>query len=68
MLQTIKNDQIFFALCRPGATGLSPSGHRDSIWNFHVWNDVWMARRDLPQGYGGWQAIDATPQERSHGV
>ncbi|XP_029844835.3 hemocyte protein-glutamine gamma-glutamyltransferase [Ixodes scapularis] len=40
---------------------------RDSIWNFHVWNEVWMARRDLPPGYGGWQAIDATPQETSDG-
>ncbi|XP_061720968.1 hemocyte protein-glutamine gamma-glutamyltransferase-like [Cydia pomonella] len=39
----------------------------DSIWNFHVWNDVWMARPDLPSGYGGWQAIDATPQEKSEG-
>ncbi|XP_063366650.1 hemocyte protein-glutamine gamma-glutamyltransferase-like [Cydia amplana] len=39
----------------------------DSIWNFHVWNDVWMARPDLPSGYGGWQAIDATPQEESEG-
>ncbi|XP_063970507.1 protein-glutamine gamma-glutamyltransferase K-like [Lytechinus pictus] len=39
----------------------------DSIWNFHVWNDVWMARPDLPDGYGGWQALDATPQETSHG-
>ncbi|KMQ92873.1 hemocyte protein-glutamine gamma-glutamyltransferase [Lasius niger] len=37
----------------------------DSIWNYHVWNDVWMARPDLPKGYGGWQAIDATPQEQS---
>lgn len=37
----------------------------DSIWNYHVWNDVWMARPDLPKGYGGWQAIDATPQEMS---
>uniref|UniRef100_A0A2P2HW15 protein-glutamine gamma-glutamyltransferase n=1 Tax=Hirondellea gigas TaxID=1518452 RepID=A0A2P2HW15_9CRUS len=37
----------------------------DSIWNFHVWNDVWMARPDLPKGYGGWQAIDSTPQEES---
>lgn len=35
--------------------------------NFHVWNDVWMARPDLPKGYGGWQAIDATPQEASEG-
>ncbi|XP_060805522.1 hemocyte protein-glutamine gamma-glutamyltransferase [Amyelois transitella] len=40
----------------------------DSIWNYHVWNDVWMARPDLPAGYGGWQAIDATPQETSSGV
>ncbi|XP_017761962.1 PREDICTED: hemocyte protein-glutamine gamma-glutamyltransferase-like, partial [Eufriesea mexicana] len=40
----------------------------DSIWNYHVWNDVWMARPDLPAGYGGWQAIDSTPQEPSEGV
>ncbi|CAH1779163.1 unnamed protein product [Owenia fusiformis] len=40
----------------------------DSVWNFHVWNDVWMARPDLPTGFGGWQAIDATPQETSDGV
>ena len=40
----------------------------DSIWNFHVWNDVWMSRPDLPRGYGGWQAIDATPQEASDGT
>ena len=26
-----------------------------------------MARPDLPSGYGGWQAIDATPQETSDG-
>ncbi|NWI91788.1 TGM4 glutamyltransferase, partial [Pitta sordida] len=37
----------------------------DSIWNFHVWNDVWMKRTDLPNGFDGWQAIDSTPQERS---
>lgn len=42
-----------------------PDGGTDSIWNYHVWNDVWMARPDLPSGYGGWQAIDATPQEES---
>ncbi|NWY04546.1 TGM4 glutamyltransferase, partial [Nothoprocta ornata] len=40
----------------------------DSIWNFHVWNDVWMKRPDLPAGFDGWQAIDATPQEQSQGV
>lgn len=39
----------------------------DSCWNFHVWNDVWMARPDLPSGYGGWQIIDSTPQELSGG-
>ncbi|XP_071591975.1 protein-glutamine gamma-glutamyltransferase 4 [Heliangelus exortis] len=39
----------------------------DSIWNFHVWNDVWMKRIDLPAGFDGWQAIDATPQEQSQG-
>ena len=39
----------------------------DSVWNFHVWNDVWMARPDLPKGYDGWQTIDATPQESSDG-
>ncbi|KAL4657409.1 protein-glutamine gamma-glutamyltransferase 4 [Arapaima gigas] len=41
---------------------------RDSIWNFHVWNDVWMKRPDLPQGYDGWQALDSTPQEESQGI
>ncbi|XP_022103039.1 LOW QUALITY PROTEIN: protein-glutamine gamma-glutamyltransferase K-like [Acanthaster planci] len=35
------------------------------IWNFHVWNEAWMSRPDLPPGYGGWQAVDATPQETS---
>ncbi|XP_056133119.1 protein-glutamine gamma-glutamyltransferase K-like [Lampris incognitus] len=40
----------------------------DSIWNFHVWNDCWMARLDLPLGMGGWQAVDATPQETSQGI
>ena len=40
----------------------------DSIWNFHVWNEVWMERPDLaPEEYHGWQAIDATPQEESDG-
>ncbi|XP_069102902.1 LOW QUALITY PROTEIN: hemocyte protein-glutamine gamma-glutamyltransferase-like [Argopecten irradians] len=41
----------------------------DSVWNFHVWNDVWMARPDLKdQEYGGWQALDSTPQETSDGL
>lgn len=37
----------------------------DSIWNFHVWNEVWMTRPDLGDAYAGWQAVDATPQELS---
>ncbi|XP_063306716.1 protein-glutamine gamma-glutamyltransferase 4 isoform X1 [Pelobates fuscus] len=40
----------------------------DSVWNFHVWNEVWMKRPDLPSGYDGWQALDSTPQEPSQGV
>ncbi|XP_039442709.1 annulin-like isoform X2 [Culex pipiens pallens] len=44
----------------------------DSIWNYHVWNEVWMQRPDLGIGsdgdYGGWQAIDSTPQEMSDGM
>lgn len=40
----------------------------DSIWNFHVWNEVWMKRFDLGKAYNGWQAIDATPQELSDDV
>jgi hypothetical protein len=34
--------------------------------NFHVWNDIWTKRDDLPGNkYDGWQAVDATPQEES---
>ncbi|XP_078360108.1 coagulation factor XIII A chain-like isoform X2 [Oculina patagonica] len=40
----------------------------DSIWNFHVWNESWFKRPDLPDGHDGWQAHDATPQETSYGV
>ncbi|NWI53095.1 TGM4 glutamyltransferase, partial [Calyptomena viridis] len=40
----------------------------DSVWNFHVWNDVWMKRTDIPDGFSGWQAIDSTPQEQSQGI
>lgn len=42
----------------------------DSVWNFHVWNEVWMKRPDLSKGgeYDGWQVIDGTPQEMSGGI
>ncbi|XP_053665322.1 annulin-like [Anopheles marshallii] len=42
---------------------------RDSVWNFHVWNEVWLKRRDLGTNvYDGWQVIDGTPQEFSDGA
>ncbi|XP_026543258.1 protein-glutamine gamma-glutamyltransferase 5-like [Notechis scutatus] len=47
---------------------LLPRESKDSIWNFHVWNECWMVRRDLPPGYDGWQVLDATPQESSNGL
>ncbi|GFN82586.1 protein-glutamine gamma-glutamyltransferase 4, partial [Plakobranchus ocellatus] len=48
-------------------------GHKndDSVWNFHVWNEVWIRRPDLDKltgqkgKYDGWHAVDATPQELS---
>lgn len=42
----------------------------DSIWNYHVWNEVWMERADLSGvgNYNGWQVVDSTPQEMSDGV
>ncbi|XP_071351172.1 transglutaminase 5, like [Trachinotus anak] len=41
---------------------------KDSIWNFHVWVECWMNRKDLGSGMDGWQVLDPTPQERSGGV
>lgn len=35
--------------------------------SYHTWNECWMSRPDLPHGYGGWQAVDATPQEKTDG-
>ncbi|KAF3703885.1 Coagulation factor XIII A chain [Channa argus] len=40
---------------------------KDSIWNFHCWNEAYMVRADLPPDLGGWQVVDATPQENSDG-
>ena len=36
--------------------------------NFHVWNESWFKRPDLPEGHDGWQAFDATPQVDSEGA
>ncbi|XP_073687168.1 coagulation factor XIII A chain isoform X2 [Garra rufa] len=41
---------------------------RDSVWNYHCWNEVYMKRLDLPDKYSGWQVIDCTPQENSDGL
>ncbi|XP_077357690.1 coagulation factor XIII A chain [Festucalex cinctus] len=41
---------------------------RDSIWNYHCWNECYMSRPDLPPVFGGWQVVDATPQETSDGL
>uniref|UniRef100_A0A4W5KEK9 Transglutaminase-like domain-containing protein n=1 Tax=Hucho hucho TaxID=62062 RepID=A0A4W5KEK9_9TELE len=42
---------------------------RDSIWNYHCWNEAYLSRLDLPadQDLGGWQVVDSTPQETSDG-
>uniref|UniRef100_A0A8C7HTT5 Coagulation factor XIII A chain n=1 Tax=Oncorhynchus kisutch TaxID=8019 RepID=A0A8C7HTT5_ONCKI len=42
---------------------------RDSIWNYHCWNEAYLSRFDLPayQNLGGWQVVDSTPQETSDG-
>ncbi|KAG5198273.1 hypothetical protein MJG53_012894 [Ovis ammon polii x Ovis aries] len=45
-----------------------PTQKRDKIWNFHVWNECWMIRKDLPPGYNGWQVLDPTPQQTSSGL
>jgi len=44
----------------------------DSVWNFHVWVEVWFKRHDigstaepLNTRAENWQAIDSTPQEVS---
>ncbi|XP_022617143.1 protein-glutamine gamma-glutamyltransferase 5-like [Seriola dumerili] len=49
-------------------TGQKLSHNKDSIWNFHVWVECWMNRKDLGFGKDGWQVLDPTPQERSGGV
>ncbi|KAJ8010229.1 hypothetical protein DPEC_G00072840 [Dallia pectoralis] len=40
---------------------------KDSVWNYHCWNEAHMNRPDLPAGLSGWQVVDATPQETSDG-
>lgn len=51
---------------------METSMKEDSVWNYHVWNEVWMTRPDLNnsggEDYDGWQAIDSTPQEMSENM
>lgn len=38
---------------------METSMKEDSVWNYHVWNEVWMTRPDLNtsgEDYDGWQA------------
>ncbi|XP_033753995.1 hemocyte protein-glutamine gamma-glutamyltransferase-like [Pecten maximus] len=64
---TIDNVYVQDPEKEPGFLKPSEEHSADSCWNFHVWNEVWMDRHDLPKGYDGWQVIDATPQEASGG-
>ncbi|XP_052230405.1 protein-glutamine gamma-glutamyltransferase K-like isoform X3 [Dreissena polymorpha] len=48
--------------------GKPKTSMNDTVWDFHVWNESWCKRPDLPPGYDGWQAFDATPQECLEGV
>ncbi|KAM4622714.1 protein-glutamine gamma-glutamyltransferase 6-like [Discoglossus pictus] len=41
---------------------------KDTLWNYHVWNESWFKRNDLDSVYEGWQVLDATPQELSEGI
>ncbi|XP_074868233.1 protein-glutamine gamma-glutamyltransferase 6-like [Carettochelys insculpta] len=50
------------------SAGKSLNISRDSSWDYHVWNEVWLTRRDLGTPYNGWQVLDSTPQEQSNGI
>eukprot|EP00066_Takifugu_rubripes_P028254 XP_011617520.1 PREDICTED: coagulation factor XIII A chain [Takifugu rubripes] len=58
----LKTDLIF----KPDGTP-DRAETRDSIWNYHCWNEVFMNRTDLGKGFEGWQVVDSTPQETSDG-
>ncbi|KAM3923066.1 protein-glutamine gamma-glutamyltransferase E-like [Leptodactylus fuscus] len=47
------------------SNGSSNGAMQDLMWNFHVWNEAWFARKDLDPAYSGWQVMDATPLEKS---
>ncbi|TKR94364.1 hypothetical protein L596_008655 [Steinernema carpocapsae] len=45
------------------------SENSEKSWNFHVWSEAWMRRRDLVRQYqnryDGWQALSGTPEKPS---
>lgn len=47
-------------------TGCPVRSISDSIWNYHVWTEMWMSRPDVDETFD-WQIVDATPQELSGG-
>uniref|UniRef100_A0A3B4AAX4 Transglutaminase-like domain-containing protein n=1 Tax=Periophthalmus magnuspinnatus TaxID=409849 RepID=A0A3B4AAX4_9GOBI len=58
----LKTDLIFTSDMQPDSRHT-----RDSIWNYHCWNEVYLRRMDIPEEFSGWQVIDSTPQETSDG-
>ncbi|KAM5136065.1 protein-glutamine gamma-glutamyltransferase E-like [Mantella aurantiaca] len=62
-----KNGNLFLDLYYDNH-GTSSESQQDMIWNFHVWNESWLVRKDLGLAYNGWQVMDATPLELSEGL
>lgn len=69
------NNQARMNLCSPTNQGMPTSpggkvidmkavvGQDDSIWNFHLWTEVYIPRPDLapPLNCASWQCLDASP-------
>ncbi|CAE7939985.1 TGM3 [Symbiodinium sp. KB8] len=55
----------FTGMCASCMPCVPCSSNSDSVWSFHVWNEMYFARTE--PGADGWQAVDATPQEESGG-
>ncbi|CAE7448441.1 Tgm3 [Symbiodinium pilosum] len=55
----------FAGICAPCMPCMPCSSNTDSVWSFHVWNEMFFDRNGT--GADGWQAVDATPQEESAG-
>ncbi|XP_075033770.1 protein-glutamine gamma-glutamyltransferase E-like [Mixophyes fleayi] len=62
-----KNGNLFIDMYYDNR-GTSSESQQDMVWNFHVWNEAWFARKDLGASYNGWQVMDSTPLERSDGI